>query len=1036
VLCLNVFDFSENQVNSSLLIIHPEFYQDLHCIMRLLTCDDSSGIILVERTGNNIPLYAILSHTWETDGEVTYNDLEEGTGKNKAGYGKIRFCIEQAARDGLLYSWVDTCCIDKSNGPEVDEAIRSMFRWYSGAARCYVYLSDVPDSREPSAVEAAFAKSRWFTRGWTLQELIAPQSVEFFTSDRQSLGSRTSRMHQIHDITGIAIEALQGTKPMSDFSIDERMAWAAKRGTTRAEDGAYCLLGLFEIHMPVMYGEGKQHADDRLRRTIQEASSPKSALLTDVKWVVPFERNQTFTGRETELSWLQKKLEAQDSTSKIAVTGLGGMGKTQLVLELLYRTKSVHPSYSIMWVPATSAEALHQGYLEIARKFKLLGLEEQNADVKALVQEYLSRDEAGQWLLIFDNADDIDMWLADTANGDERRGLIDFLPKSQLGCIIFTTRDRKAAVKLAKQNILELGQMNSETACQVLEKCLANPQLHTTQEDASILMEELTYLPLAIIQAASYMNENGITVPEYLMLLREKEEEVIDLLSEDFEDDGRYHNIKNPVATTWLISFEQIRKHDSLAAEYLSFMACVDSREIPQSLLPPGLSRKKEIDALGTLSAYSFVSRRPAGVLDLHRLVHLATRNWLRKERLLGQWTERAIARLDEVFGDCDEEDSNVWRRYLSHATYALKSELVSKDSEERMDLMWDYAVCLYNDGRWNEAETLFRQKMEIEKEVYDMDHPKILNNKYWLASTAWQQGRWDEAERLAVDATETIKTKLGSDHTDTLRFMTMLASIYRSQGRWDKAEQLELQVMKIYNLKLGAEHPSTLTSMDNLASTYRDQGRYEEAEKLELQVVETRKAILGTDHSDTLRSMANLGLIYWNQGQYDKAEILQRHVLESYQIKLGADHPSTLIILSNLSTTLRYQGRLEEAEPLLMHAIEVFRLKLEADHPFMLVIMGNLAKALYYKGQIDEAEKLELEVWERSKIKLGSDHPDTLLSMSNLACTWEEQGRKEEALVLMEQCYNACSRVLGPSHPMTLRRLEDYDSWMSEAKV
>jgi Heterokaryon incompatibility protein (HET) len=334
-------------------------------MMRLLKCENGE-FSLIKFADQEIPEYAILSHTWGLDSdEVDFQDIMNKKDEDKPGYEKLRFCAKQAARDGLLFFWIDTCCIDKSNGPETDEAIRSMFRWYAGAARCYVYLSDVPNPKDPTfAVESAFAKSRWFTRGWTLQELIAPKSVEFFSSNRESLGSKTSRMRQIHEITGIAIEALQGLKPISGFSTADRMSWAARRETTREEDTAYCLLGLFEIHIPVMYGEGKQHAEDRLRRAIQEASNPKSVLLTDAQWVVPFKRNPNFTGREAELGWLQEKLVAKDSTSRIAVAGLGGMGKTQLVLELL---KEMRPNCSILWIPATSAEALHQGYLDIAR---------------------------------------------------------------------------------------------------------------------------------------------------------------------------------------------------------------------------------------------------------------------------------------------------------------------------------------------------------------------------------------------------------------------------------------------------------------------------------------------------------------------------------------------------------------------------------------------------------------------------------------------------------------------------------------------
>src|SRR2546421_5738839 len=198
--------------------------------MRLLKVEDDGEFSLTEFIGDKIPRYAILSHTWGADGEeVIFKDLMEGTGKNKAGYQKIRFCGEQAATDGLRYFWVDTCCIDKSSSTELSEAINSMFRWYHNAEKCYVYLSDVSiggsiKNGEFSQWiwEPAFQKSRWFARGWTLQELIAPASVEFFSVEGERFGDKKSLEQQIHEITGITAQALQGD-PLSYFSVDERM---------------------------------------------------------------------------------------------------------------------------------------------------------------------------------------------------------------------------------------------------------------------------------------------------------------------------------------------------------------------------------------------------------------------------------------------------------------------------------------------------------------------------------------------------------------------------------------------------------------------------------------------------------------------------------------------------------------------------------------------------------------------------------------------------------------------------------------------
>lgn len=233
---------------------------------------------------SDIPPYAILSHTWGTE-EVTFEDIVGAKGRTKTGYEKLLFCAQQAATDGLQHCWVDSCCIDRSSSAELSEAINSMFRWYQNAKCCYVYLADVSNNgcnRRTASSESwvpAFRRSRWFTRGWTLQELIAPSSVEFFTKERDHLGNKQSLEEILHEVTGVPIKVLRN-HPLRDFGVEERFSWAATRETTREEDMAYCLLGIFDIHMPLLYGEGKETAMKRLRSMAESATDgPTGALL-------------------------------------------------------------------------------------------------------------------------------------------------------------------------------------------------------------------------------------------------------------------------------------------------------------------------------------------------------------------------------------------------------------------------------------------------------------------------------------------------------------------------------------------------------------------------------------------------------------------------------------------------------------------------------------------------------------------------------------------------------------------------------------
>jgi hypothetical protein len=255
--------------------------------MRLLTFNDDGSFSLVQFSNDKIPPYAILSHTWgRVEDEVIYKDIVEGTGNKKDGFQKLQFCGNQAKTDHLHYFWVDTCCIDKSNEKELTTAINSMFRWYQNSTRCYVYLSDVSVLSQDGQSrhiewESAFRNSRWFTRGWTLQELLAPKTVQFFSYDRIRLGDKISLEQLICKITGIAVEALQGHH-LDGFSIEERFRWGEKRQTTEEEDKAYCLLGIFGVFMSLIYGEGYASAMARLRREIIESGKSISQSLGKV----------------------------------------------------------------------------------------------------------------------------------------------------------------------------------------------------------------------------------------------------------------------------------------------------------------------------------------------------------------------------------------------------------------------------------------------------------------------------------------------------------------------------------------------------------------------------------------------------------------------------------------------------------------------------------------------------------------------------------------------------------------------------------
>ncbi|KAF5847402.1 hypothetical protein GGP41_000158 [Bipolaris sorokiniana] len=528
------------------------------------TCWNTMRLLKSSVTGSNFeltsfdddlaPPYAILSHTWTENQEVTFDELLKGTSKDKDGYAKIRFCGERAAADGLEYFWVDTCCINKATSDELSTAVNSIFHWYQRAAKCYVLLIDVSVPEGATSTEIsdilwkqAFQRSRWFTRGWTLQELLAPTSIKFFSRDGKWLGNKISLEQEINRVTGIP-KRQQGSKKVD----------------------------------------------------LQDSSAVLS---------LPFLRNERFAGRESQLQSMKQILLSPSAHQWLTIYGLGGCGKSALALELAYRAFADQARRLVFWVPAISQESFELAYRDIGTQLRIPGIDDANADVKQLVRDALNSGNLGHWLMIVDNADDSEVLLGVSNKTTKLVRLIDYIPLSIGGSVFFTTRSRKAATDLTSNNVLELNDMDKFKARQLFVHRINNRALLSDETAVDALLEILTGLPLAIVQAATFINQNEISVSEYASLLQHAGTKA-KLFSEHFEDPSRYRDMDSTVAKTWPISFEQIQRQDPLAVEYLSFIGCIDCIGIPQSLLPPRASTVHQIKAIETLTEYAFITER------------------------------------------------------------------------------------------------------------------------------------------------------------------------------------------------------------------------------------------------------------------------------------------------------------------------------------------------------------------------------------------------------------------------------------------
>jgi tetratricopeptide (TPR) repeat protein len=656
--------------------------------------------------------------------------------------------------------------------------------------------------------------------------------------------------------------------------------------------------------MLTSYGEGKEKALSRLYDELETESISA--------YTIPFSRNPQFVGRESQLALLESKLfRDNEKTTRVAIQGSGGTGKSQLALELAYRTKEEYKSCSIFWIDASEPDAFYQAYSNIAQKLDIHRGSDEQVDVRQLVKLELSRKNTRQWLLIIDNADDLNLGSA--------QSLVDYFPQSNMGSIILTSTSSDAAKAMAGENVVQLLEMTLHSARTMLENQLTSSNLIRQEKEVQLLLEQLSCLPLSIVQAAAYINNTeNITLEAYRLRVITEKMDWFRASGPSCEKRLSDSDAGSPATATALISLHQIRHNHSSAAHCLFLAACVSPKDIPLDLIGAISSRAKE-NAVRVLDAYALATRRPAeSSFDIHRLLHLAIQGWLRKQSSLQGWAERAIAILLEIFPANPDQDMwsrSKWRRLLPHAMYALST---AQESEAWVRLSRRCTAALMDDGRWKEAEGLQVQIIEATKRVLGLEHEQTLAVMSDLALIYRRQKRLKEAEVLGLDLIVTYKRLSGAEDSKLLECMGNLGSTYHDQGRWKEAEELQVQATELAKRVLGLEHADTAASMNNLANTYVIQGRHREAEELQVQVVEIHKRVRGAEHPKTTSAMNNLALMLMGRGQWREAEELQVQVVETKKRVLGAEHPDTLEVLRNLILIYEHQGRWNEVEELL----------------------------------------------------------------------------------------------------------------------
>ena len=674
-------------------------------------------------------------------------------------------------------------------------------------------------------------------------------------------------------------------------------------------------------------------------------------------YYIPFSRNKRFVGRKRILGMIWDSFFEQGQR-KVAVNGLGGTGKTQIALQFAFRVQEDMPEFSIFWVAAISLASFEQGYVEIGRK---LGIYEEGdkRDVKNVVREYLSSKAAGPWLLIVDNADDKDILLgqSDTASSIDAS-----LPENDEGLLLFTTRSRDLGLSLVGNHIIELEAMSPEESFQLLENSLVSKDVLDDKAAAKELLGELVHLPLAITQAAAYLDRNQISIEQYLQLLRETERDMVSLLTRNFRDDTRYTGSENAVATTWVVSFDQIQKSDRVATELLMFMGCVEPKAIPLSILPNVGSKEQMIHAIGTLKGYAFISSREGNIMfDMHRLVHMATQIWAQKEHLDQDAIRAATQHLTVVFPTYRLKDNSIWRAYLPHAARVIRLNSGSEPLKV-MKLTMRVASCLMVDARNREAVAYLAQVQIAAQRHLDEAHPELLRLAHHLAVACNNTG----------DIGRAIQT------------LEYILKIQRRKGSLEKREEIEIEA-KLATFYLNSSENQKASDM--LA-------------RLEITVAKTKHEANDIFWTETQRQIANA---YRRLGAVQKAiPMLEKLTRVSEGLSFNRDL-EYLVTLWELASCYLESGRAARAIEILEHAVMIERKMMANDNFWLLQSEWTLARSYLAVGRNLEAVKL-LEhcaaVQAKSYLARSSIYWQTQMWLSD--AYWKTD-QKDQAILLLE---------------------------------
>jgi tetratricopeptide (TPR) repeat protein len=737
-------------------------------------------------------------------------------------------------------------------------------------------------------------------------------------------------------------------------------------------------------------------------------------------FMIPYDRNPYFLGRDGILSDLREKLQEikpqWQYNHRVAIYGMGGVGKTQIAIEYVYRHEKDYRN--IYWISASDEAALLSGFQEIGEKTGCLSTETDRSkptEVAKKILSWLRRQD--NWLLVIDNLDDVSV-----ADG--------FLPAiDKTGHTLITTRNPDA--KNIPAEGVEIPILGEDDSIQLLlrRSDIKEIDFPSYTGIAQEIVKELGHLALAIEHAGVFVRSLG-DITKFLSIYRSSRRQVL----------RRNPAIKtaypNSVEVTFLLSFERLKtiSYGGQAAKLLELFVFLNPDEILIEFLRAGQGglndQLREIihdelifhESIGLLRQFSLIRRsEKKDGFSIHRLVQAVLRDQLSETELHLGW--------DNVIGICRaafpqewgiQESLEFWRNFQNQAVEPA-FEAVKISSQNAVHTLSTIGLFLGYDGKLKDGERLCKRSCEVAGDYLGREHPATLGSMSALATIYWHQGRLQDASILQEKVLEARRRTQGDEHPDTLTSMNDLALTYSRLGRLQDASDLQEKVLREQSRTLGDEHRDTLTSMNNLALTYSDLGRLQDASDLQEKVLREWSRTLGDGHRDTLTSLNNLASTYFRLGRLQDASDLQEKVLREQSRTLGDEHRDTLTSMNDLANTYSRVGRLQDALHLVEMAVERRRRLLGEEHADTLTSLQSLATIYWAQERLLDASNLEERVLEARRRTQGDEHRDTLISMINLAVTYESQGRLAEASDLLQQALEKRKRILGEDHPDTV---------------